>query len=63
MYAQGAQYVGELDETSPFEIAAHACFEAHKRGELTDADLESLGLREDDHGGVWIRVGRAWGRG
>jgi hypothetical protein len=63
MHMNGAEHVGELVDGSPFEATARAAFDEHKRGELTDADLESLGLREDADGNVWIKVAQAWGRG
>jgi hypothetical protein len=48
---------------NPFEQAARAVIDEHKRGRLTDADVASLGLREADDGSLWIRVGPPWGRG
>jgi hypothetical protein len=63
MYASGVERVGELEQASPFESAARAVFAEHERGRLTASDVEALGLRQDEDGGVWIRVGTAWGRG
>lgn len=57
----GVERLGEL-ETNPFEEAARQVLEERSRGRLTDADLDALGVRELD-GALWIKVGRAWGRG
>jgi hypothetical protein len=60
--AAGVECLGDLD-VNPFEQAARAVIDEHKRGRLTDADVASLGLREADDGSLWIRVGPPWGRG
>lgn len=60
--AAGVEYLGEL-ESNAFELAARSVLDEHRRGLLTDADLESLGLREGEDGSLWIRVGPRIGCG
>ncbi len=59
----GIETLGELEGESAFERAAREVLAAQERGELTASDVESLGLRMDADGGLWIRVGPAWGQG
>jgi hypothetical protein len=57
-HAAGVETLGELEsERNVFEQAARRVIDEHHNGRLTAADLESLGLREDPEGGIWIRVG------
>ena len=58
----GVEHLGEF-EANPFEDAARAVVAERKSGRLTDADLQSLGIREADDGSLWIRVGPRIGHG